>query len=44
MAIPPLHAGLSTRRDLSLDAVLFTQFVHEMTEGEAGEETLSSVT
>lgn len=32
----PLHAGLSTSRDLSLGAVLFTQLVHERTEGEAG--------
>ena len=31
-------AGLSTPHDLSLGAILFTQFVHEMTEGEAREE------
>ena len=35
---PPLFAGLST-----LDALLFTQFVDEVTEGEAREEIRSSV-
>ena len=34
----PLCAGLSTSCDLSLDAILFTQFVHKITEGEAREE------
>ena len=40
---PPLCAGLSTPRDLSLDAVSLTWFIHKTTEGEAGEETWSSV-
>ena len=40
---PPLCAGLSTPRDLSLDAVSFTWFIHKTTEGEAGEEIWSSV-
>lgn len=35
---PPLYAGLSTSCDFSLDAILFTRFVHEITTGEAGEE------
>ena len=34
----PECAGLSTPPDLSVDAILFTQFVHEITEGEAREE------
>lgn len=29
---PPLHAGLLTSCELSLDALLFTQFVQEITE------------
>ena len=33
----------STSYDFSVDALLFTQSVHEMTEGEAGEEIWSSV-
>ena len=33
----------STSHDFSVDALLFTQSVHEMTEGEAGEEIWSSV-
>ena len=37
-------ADLSTSCDSSLDAVLLTEFVCEMTEGEAGEEIWSSVT
>ena len=40
----PLCACLSTSCDFSLDAILFTQFVHEVTEGEAREEIWSSVT
>ena len=39
----PLHAGLLTPRDLSFYAILFTQFVCEITEGEAGEEICLSV-
>ena len=35
---PPLHAGLSTSCDLSLDIILFTQFVQEIAEREAREE------
>lgn len=30
---PPLCAGLSTSYDLYLDDILFTQFVHEITDG-----------
>ena len=33
----PLHAGLLTPCELSLDAISFTQSVHEISEGEAGE-------
>ena len=44
---PPLCAGvcaaLSTSRDFSLDALLFTQFVRKTTEREAREEIWSSV-
>ena len=40
---PPQCAGLSTPYCLSSDAILFTQFVPKITEGEAGEETWSSV-
>ena len=40
---PPLCAGLSTPRDLSLDATLLTQLVCGLTDGEAGEEIWSSV-
>ena len=39
----PLHADLLTPCDLSLDAILFTQFVWEITEGGAREEIWSSV-
>ena len=39
----PLPVGLSTLCDLPLDAVLFTQFACEITEGEAKEEIWSSV-
>ena len=39
----PLCAGWSTPCDLFLDAVSCTQFVREITEGEAGEESRSSV-
>ena len=41
---PPLHSGLSSSYNLFLDAVLFTQFVHEITKGKAKEEMWSSVT
>ena len=37
------HAGLLTSCDLSFNTILFTQFVHEITEGEAREEIRSSV-
>ena len=40
---PPLRAGLWTPRDLSLDAIWFTWFVYEITEGEARKEIWSSV-
>lgn len=40
---PPPCAGLSTSCDLSLDAILFTQLVFEITEGEDREEMWSSV-
>ena len=44
---PPLCAGvcaaLSTSRDFSLDALLFTQFIREITEREAREEIWSTV-
>ena len=40
---PPPCAGLLTFYDLSLDAILFTQFVCEFTEGETREDTRSSV-
>ena len=39
----PLCAGLSTPCDLSLDVILFTQFVQEATERETREEIWSSV-
>ena len=39
--IPPLRAVLSAPRGLPLDALLFTQFVQEITEGEAREEVCS---
>ena len=39
----PLRADLSTPCDLSLNAILFTQFVHKIAEGEAKEEIWSSV-
>ena len=39
----PLHADLLTPGGFSLDVVLFTPFVHKMTEGEAGESVWSSV-
>lgn len=38
----PLRAGLSTPCYLPLGATLVTQFAHEITEGEAGEESRSS--
>jgi len=38
-----LCGGLSTFCDLSLEAILFTLFVREIIEGEAGEENWSSV-
>ena len=37
-----LLADLLTTCDPSLDVILFTQFAHEITEGEAGEEIWSS--
>ena len=40
---PPQCAGLSAPCCLSSDAILFTQFVHKITAGEAGEEIWSSV-
>ena len=40
---PPLCVGLSAPYDLSLDAILSTQFVWEITEGEAKEEIWSAV-
>lgn len=40
---PPLCAGLCSLHGLSLDAILFTQFFHELTEGESREEIWSSV-
>ena len=39
--IPPQRAVLSAPRGLPLDALLFTQFVQEITEGEAREEVCS---
>ena len=38
-----MYAGLSPSCDFSLDALLFTQFVLEVTEGEAREDIWSSV-
>ena len=42
-AVCRLSAGLSTPHNLSLDAVLITQFAHKIAEQEAREQILSSV-
>ena len=43
VAVPPLPTGSWTSYDLSLDVILFTQFVQEITEREGRKEVWSSV-
>jgi len=42
-SLPQSHCHPPTSRDFSLDAILFTQFVCEITEGKAGQEIWSPI-